>query len=208
MLANHFDEQEGRYQNVHVKAVENTKKYLKARDVLLDYGCATGTTAIEIADRVKEIHGIDISPKMIEEAKRKTAERKIQNIDFVPATIFDQSLKKESYDVILAFGILHLLKNPSKVIQKINELLKPGGMFISSTACMGDDKTIPTVINMILFIPSRLGIFPYLQFLQISELEHSITHGKFQMIETETLTFSPNSDQTYIIARFIAAKKV
>jgi 2-polyprenyl-3-methyl-5-hydroxy-6-metoxy-1,4-benzoquinol methylase len=60
------------------------------------------------------------------------------------ATIFDTRLKEETFDVILAFGILHLLKDFPKAIRRINELLKPGGWFISSTACMGKDKTIPT----------------------------------------------------------------
>lgn len=110
--------------------------------------------------------------------------------------------------MILAFSILHLLKDPPKAIHRINELLRPGGVCVSSTACMGDDKTIPTLMNSILFIPSRIGIFPYLRFLEISELEQSITQAKFQIVETETLLFSPTSDPTYIIARFIAAKKV
>jgi 2-polyprenyl-3-methyl-5-hydroxy-6-metoxy-1,4-benzoquinol methylase len=209
-LANSFDEQEGRYKHAHIKTVENAKKYLNASDLVLDYGCATGTTAFELADQVKEIHGIDISSKMIAAAKRKAAERKIQNIDFTQATVFDKGLKKESFDVILAFGILHLLKDPPKAIQRINELLKPGGVFVSSTACMGDNETIPTVMNTILFIPGRIGIFPYFRFLKISELERSITHGGFQIVETETLTFTANPppDQTYIVGRFIAAKKV
>jgi ubiquinone/menaquinone biosynthesis C-methylase UbiE len=208
-LANSFDEQEGRYKHAHLKAVENAKKYLNASDLVLDYGCATGTTAFEIAGQVKAIRGIDISSKMIAAAKRRAAERQIQDVDFAQATIFDKRLKEEAFDVILALGILHLLKDPPKAIQRIYKLLKPGGRFVSSTACMGDDKTIPTVMNRILFIPSRIGIFPYLRFLEVPYLERSITQGKFQIVETETLTFSANPapGQAYIVARFIAAKK-
>jgi len=208
MLAKNFDEQSEGYKQVHIKTVENAKKYLNAGDLVLDYGCATGTTAIEIADHVKEIHGIDISSKMIDAARRKVAERKIQNIDFAQATIFDKRSTKESFDVVLALGILHLLKDPPKAIQRIYELLKPGGWFVSLTACMGEDKTIPTVINTILFIPSRIGIFPILRFLEVSKLEQSIIRGKFQIVETETLYFDPTHDLPYIVARFIAARKV
>lgn len=93
-LANNFDQQEGRYKQAHIKAVENAKEYLNVSDPVLDYGSATGTTAIEIADQAREIHGIDISPKKIDAAKRKAAERKIQNIDFAQATIFDRRLER------------------------------------------------------------------------------------------------------------------
>lgn len=209
-LANGFDKQSESYRPSHIKTVENAKKHLKANDLVLDYGCATGLTAIEIADRVKEVHGIDFSPKMIEAAKRKAVELSIPNINFMQATIFDRRLKKESFDVILALGILHLLKNPVRVIQRINELLKPGGVFISATACMGNNRTVPIVINTVLFIPGRIGIFPYFNFPKIPHLERSITLGKFQILETETLSFDarPVSEESYIVAHFIAAKKI
>jgi 2-polyprenyl-3-methyl-5-hydroxy-6-metoxy-1,4-benzoquinol methylase len=53
---------------------------------------------------VKKVHGIDISSKMIEIAKRKTIERKTPNLDFAQGTIFDERLEKGSFDVILAFN--------------------------------------------------------------------------------------------------------
>ncbi len=81
-----------------LKIIEMTKKYLNPSSVVLDYGCATGSIAIEIADIVKEAHGIDISTKMIAIARRNADERKIKNIDFTHATIFDERLKKESFD--------------------------------------------------------------------------------------------------------------
>ena len=61
-LANNLDRQGESYKQVHIKNVENAKKYLSMSDRVLDYGCATGTAAFEIADQVQEIRGIDISP--------------------------------------------------------------------------------------------------------------------------------------------------
>ena len=63
-----------------LKIIERTKKYLNASSVVLDYGCATGSIALEIASMAKEVHGIDISSNMIEIAKRKADEREIKNI--------------------------------------------------------------------------------------------------------------------------------
>jgi len=58
-----------------------TLKYLNIDDTVLDYGCATGIISNAIADKVKEIHAIDISSKMIEIAERKAGERNIGNIN-------------------------------------------------------------------------------------------------------------------------------
>ena len=98
-ISKNFDKQAKHHEQTTNKTVENIKKYLNDSDIVLDYGCATGIITYEIAENVKEIHGIDISSKMIEAAKRKAGERKIGNIDFAQTTIFDKRYKGESFDV-------------------------------------------------------------------------------------------------------------
>lgn len=41
-----------------LKIIELTKKYLHPGSVVLDYGCATGSIALEIASMAKAVHGI------------------------------------------------------------------------------------------------------------------------------------------------------
>ena len=77
-----YDKTEGRFEHIHSKSRENTKKYLKGNDIVLDYGCGTGTTSCEFANKVKEIHAIDISSKMIEIAKEKAIVSKVDNGKF------------------------------------------------------------------------------------------------------------------------------
>ncbi len=136
-----YDKDERRFEQTHIKVIEKTKKYLNASDIVLDYGCATGTKTFELASNVNKIQGIDISSKMIEIAKRKAVEHKIENVDFVQTTIFDEKYINESYDVILAFNILHAIKSNKQSIQRISELLKPGGLFISTTPCLKEKMT-------------------------------------------------------------------
>jgi 2-polyprenyl-3-methyl-5-hydroxy-6-metoxy-1,4-benzoquinol methylase len=156
-MANQFDK---RARNFEQPPVEKTKKYLNLDDIVLDYGCATGTVTIGIADEVKKVQGIDISSKMIDMARKKADDCQIENIDFAQATIFDDGMNRESFDVILAFNILHFLEDTPQVIQRINELLKPGGLIISATSCMGE-KTFKNILQLLLFSPLiKLGIVP------------------------------------------------
>ncbi len=177
--ASTYDDSEPNTDPLHIKAVEAAKKYLDAGDVVLDYGCATGTTAFEIADRVKEVHGIDISSRMIELAKRKAGERPVENVDFAQATIFDEGLKKESFDAILTFNVLHLLEDPQKAMQRLSELLKPGGTIISSTACMGENRA--SFMSVLLFLVMKIGIIPPLKFFTVSGIR-SVGIGPHQLV--------------------------
>ena len=100
-MAKYFDREERKGELTNIKIIEKTRNRLKISDNVLDYGCGTGTAAIEIASSVKSVHGIDISSKMIEAAKGKTVERKVKNIDFAQTTIFDEKFKKGSFDQYL-----------------------------------------------------------------------------------------------------------
>jgi 2-polyprenyl-3-methyl-5-hydroxy-6-metoxy-1,4-benzoquinol methylase len=179
-----------------IKLVEKTKKYLNAKSIVLDCGCATGSICFEIANQVKEIHGIDISSKMIEIAQRKAAERQIPNADFRHMTIFDESLKNESFDLILVLSTLHLLKDPPRVMKRINRLLKPGGFFISATPCLGEKRSI----RIPLFLLSKIGILPYIVFFSVPGLVKLVTGANFQIIENECLS-SHTINEVCIIAK-------
>ena len=199
-VAHKFDKRSQKIDPAEIKTLENTKKHLSSGAIVLDYGCATGTIAIEIAATVKKIHGIDISSKMIDTAQRKAVERKIENIEFTKSTLFDAGFKKESFDVILALNIMHFLEDTQKVMKRINDLLKPGGLLISVTPCLREKKSFLNIlIFLLLFIQTKTGMLPYIRFFKISEFEYSITHSDFHIIETEKL-HSPG-EQYFIVAK-------
>lgn len=197
-IANQWDKRDNELDEISIKAIEITKKYLNKSDILLDYGCGIGTITNEIAPLVKEIHGIDISSRMIDVAKRRASEQKTENVLYVQATIFDERFEKGSFNVITAFNILHLLEDTAMVIQRINELLTPNGIFISATPCMGERLAF---LGIFLSLLSKIGIVPYVKMLNFSQLESLIADGNFQISVTEHLQ---HSEPNY----FIAARKI
>jgi 2-polyprenyl-3-methyl-5-hydroxy-6-metoxy-1,4-benzoquinol methylase len=178
-----FDQAGRKDEKAYIRIIDRTKKYLKSSDIVLDFGCGTGLISNEIADKVKFINAIDISSKMIEIAKNKAVNRKIQNIDYIQSTIFDKRYKSGSFDVILAFYILHLLEDNHKIIQRINDLLKPGGLIISVTPCFGEK----IFLNISLSILSKIGFAPEIKSFKANELEGLFANGNFQTTENESL---------------------
>lgn len=159
--------------------IEKARGYLKADDSVLDFGCGTGLICNEIAENVDIIHAIDISAKMIEISKRKASERKIQNIDFERTTIFDERFKAASFDAIIAVNIFHLLEEPQKYFQRINQILKPGGLIISSTPCMSEALFLNSVLKVFSFI----GLTPKLKSFTSSEMEQMLIKESFKTLE-------------------------
>lgn len=177
---------------------EKLEKYLPGSGLILDYGCGTGTLSLMFAGRVNDIHGIDFAAGMIEVAQKKAVESGTDNARFMQATIVDPRLEKGSYDAVLAWGILHLVDDRERVVKRIYELLKPEGLVVSATECMGEKKT---KITSLLSFLMKIGIFPIsLRFFTVAELEESFTGAGFRIIEKEILGDNP-------VSCFIAAKK-
>ena len=61
---------------------------------------------------------------------------------------------------MLGLSILHLLEDKEEVIAKGYKMLKPGGVFITSTVCLGDTMKIFKVIAP---IGKFFGLLPILK---------------------------------------------
>lgn len=184
------------------ETMEHTKTHLSEGDNVLEVGCGTGSTALLLADSVKQITAIDISPNMIEIGRNKAKDQQVENVTFIQSTLLDDSLEKKSFDVILAFNFLHLLEDMPEAIRRINELLKAEGLFISKTVCAAEQSKLKLLLlRALIYIMEKLGFAPYVNFLKIHELEEFITNESFQIIETGVYPPSPPS-------RFIVAKKM
>ncbi|WP_025666765.1 class I SAM-dependent methyltransferase [Aquimarina megaterium] len=178
-----YDKEEMKDKEVRIKILQKIKGYLKKENNVLDYGCATGILANEIASNVDKVYGIDISSEMIRIAQNKANELHIQNVDYLHTTIFDKNYKSGDFDMILAVYMLHLLEDLPKVLERIYELLKPGGMFISVTPCLGKKSLTGIGLSLV----SKIGLIPKLKTYTVSELENSIKDTGFEIFETECL---------------------
>jgi len=197
-----YDKTEERFEYIHSRSRENTKKFLKSGHTVLDYGCGTGTAACQFSSRVKEVHAIDISSQMIAIANEKAALSNVANVNLEQSDIFDGIYSNESYDVILAFNMLHTVPIPQDVILRINRLLKPGGLFISVTPCLRQKMSFLVNLQIQLVrILCKLGIIPIpIRRITSSEVESLLEAGGFKTVESEEIYKDASS-------YFVVAKK-
>ena len=161
------------------KKLQVTRKYFKPDMEVLEFGCGTGSTAIVHAPYVKHIRAIDISSKMIEIAQGKADAEQVTNVTFERSTIDEFSVADRTLDAVLALSILHLLENKEEIIAKVYKMLKPGGVFVTSTACLGD--TMMKYIKLVVPIGKLFGLMPFVKVFTTKELEDNLTDAGFQI---------------------------
>ena len=158
------------------KKLETTREYLRPDMNVLEFGCGTGSTALVHAPFVKHLHAIDISSKMIEIAQRKATAANVTNLSFAQAAIEDFDAPDETFDAVLGMSVLHLLKDRDAAISKVHRLLKPGGVFVSSTACI---KDMSRIFGIVLPIGHALGFLPLVKVFGLDELKQALLRAGF-----------------------------
>lgn len=178
------------------KKLQVTREYFRSDMEVLEFGCGTGSTAIIHAPYISHIRAIDSSSKMVKIAQGKANAQDINNITFEQSTIEEITIPDQSLDVVLGLSILHLLDDKEAAITKVYKMLKPGGLFVTSTACLGDTMGW---VNLITAITRFVSFLPQVKVFTIKELETSLTAANFDI----DYQWQPDKDK----AVFIVAKK-
>ncbi len=155
-----------------------TRRHLRPDMNMLELGCGTGGTAIRHAPCVRHVRAVDISPRMIEIAKGRAYDANVRNVSFEVAAVEDLDVADESVSVVLGMSLLHLLDDKEAAIARIHRMLKPGGVFVSSTACIGDSMRW---LGLIAPLGRKLGIMPMVKIFTTGELVDAIEAGGFEI---------------------------
>jgi arsenite methyltransferase len=116
-----------------------TREHLRPDSTVLELGCGTGSLALEMARSAGHVHALDISAEMVRIANEKQQAQGVTNVTFRQGTLDDApAYPRESFDSVWAYSILHLVPDRRRTLAALFDLLKPGGSFISSNACLGD----------------------------------------------------------------------
>lgn len=177
-----------------------TREYFRPDMKVLEIGCGTGSTAIAHAPYVGHIRATDISSKMIGIARAKAQAATVSNVDFEVSSIADLHVPDGTQDAVLALSVLHLLEDEKAVIAMVHRMLKPGGVFITSTPCLRDAWKYVAVMALIGPLGKRLGLMPaVVRVFTLDALVAAMTDAGFEI----AYKWRPAVDK----AAFIVAKK-
>ena len=164
-------------QQAYEEKLAKTRQYLFPEANVLEIGCGTGTTALQHAPLVNHILATDLSANMLAIAKQRAQDQSITNVTFEQRSV--QRLDGgQDFDMVMAHSVLHLLPEPASAIRKAYDLLKPGGTFVSSTACLGDNMRY---LKPIVPIGRLLRLMPEVYFLTRTALVQAVVATGFSI---------------------------
>jgi SAM-dependent methyltransferase len=96
---------------------------------VLEAGCGVGAQTIPLASRSPDaaFTSVDVSAASIAEARRRTEQAGLTNVEFREANIFRLPFDAESFDHVFVCFVLEHLARPVAALQTLAGLLRPGG---------------------------------------------------------------------------------
>ena len=102
----------------------------------------------------------------------------LENVTFEQQTLDALEVPDQSYDAVLGLSILHLLEDKDAAIAEVHRVLKPGGIFVSSTACIADHMKW---YELIAPIGRFFGLIPMVKVFTQDELVRSLEAAGFEI---------------------------
>ena len=180
-VAEKYSKQPIANQKAYEIKLDLTREYFTPDSKVLEFGCGTGSTAILHAPFVKHIDALDVSPEMIRIARDKIAPAGVTNVAFSVADMDSFQAQPGSYDAALGLNILHLLDNRMASMGRVYEALKPGGYFISSTACIRE-KWYMRLLDPMFPLMNMFGQWPRVSRMTAKQLQADIESIGFKTV--------------------------
>ncbi len=114
---------------------------------------------------------------------------------FSQAGIEDFDAPNGSYDMVLALNLLHLVPDRAAALARIHRLLKPGGVFISSTVCLADRLWF---LRPVIPVLQWVGKAPYVSFVSAKGMLREVASAGFERQEHWT---HGRANSLFLVAR-------
>ena len=114
--------------NLVCQAVEQQIDVLSDKEIL-DFGGGTGLLALPLAKQAKSVTLVDISEKMLEQARLKAKQQDIKNIQFLEQDLLEKPLEQE-FDLIVVCRVLHHMPDLDVALSLFHQHLKEDGQLL------------------------------------------------------------------------------
>lgn len=142
-----------------------TERLVPKGAVVLDTAAGTGRLTFAAAKNAEKVVCTDLSMAMLKQSIKKAKRMNIQNVEFEVRDIFNLEDEDETYDVVMAGNVLHLIDNPEEAVKELWRVTKRGGKLLLPTYLNCDNGSL----TMKLY--KKLGFNPAADY-------NEVTYGK------------------------------
>lgn len=133
-------------------SAKEIEKYVNENDNVLECACGTGILSVPMAKKCCHLTATDYSDGMLKQARKKL--KKYSNATVEKESILELSYPDNTFDLVVAANVIHLLDEPEKALGELRRVCKEGGRMVIPTYI---NKSKPEATRGAKFV-SKLGV--------------------------------------------------
>jgi SAM-dependent methyltransferase len=95
--------------------------------VVLEVACGAAHQAQAIAERVRQVVGVDLTPEMLEAGRRRLDDAKVPNVLLQEGNASALPFVDDSFDLVYSRFALHHVEDPAAVVSESTRVARPSG---------------------------------------------------------------------------------
>jgi ubiquinone/menaquinone biosynthesis C-methylase UbiE len=169
----------------------------------LEIGCGAGFLAIALAQRGFRVDAVDHAPSMVQLTRRHARETGMDRlIHTAIGDVHELSFEDESFELIVALGVINWLHDLKKALAEIRRVLKPSGYAVLNSArahALLNPLAIPTIESTLERLKrdlarsvtrNPLNVAPSHMYLP-KEINQYINEARLEILKSENVGFGP-----------------
>ena len=140
-----------------------------SKDKVLEIGIGTGTS-YKYYPMETEVTGIDISPDMLEKAKKNIRKHNLQNKNVIMMNGEQLKFEDNSFDKVVGMYVVSVTENPNQLIKEMKRVCKPNGdiYLVNHFSFETDSKLMKILEKGLMPVSKYLGWRPYFPFSEFN----------------------------------------
>lgn len=131
-------------------------------DTVLDVACGGGLVARAFAPHVRHATGIDVTPAMLDTARKASAEQGLANVTWDRGDVTTLPYADGAFTIVVTRFSFHHFLDPLGVLREMVRVCAPGGRIVVADSCPSEDKAKAAAFNRLELLrdPSHTRALP------------------------------------------------
>jgi SAM-dependent methyltransferase len=131
-------------------------------DTVLDVACGGGLVARAFAPHVAHVTGIDVTPAMLDQARKAAAENRLTNTSWDQGDVTVLPYADGSFTIVATRFSFHHFVEPLAVLREMVRVCAPGGRIVVADSCPSEDAAKAAAFNRLELLrdPSHTRALP------------------------------------------------
>lgn len=129
-------------------------------DTVLDVACGPGLLACAFARVAKHATGIDMTPAMLEQARKTQQEQGLMNLSWQQGDVYSLPFPPDQFSIVSSRFVFHHLQDPLSALREMDRVCKSGGKVVVADMSPHPEKAAALNAAELLRDPSHIRAMP------------------------------------------------